>query len=157
MKTDVKLSSNVNCAPRCLHHLGRTRRHQNHEDRRRQDRGAGRHGRVPQHVLHELLAEEHRAHQRAENDDARDRCYPEGGPCRDLEIIERIRARRCRMTKRTKATTTTTARPSTRVRMAGTAAKLMARISDPTSTIDRMPPKLSTGSVPTYGRAPGCF
>ena len=47
--------------------------------------------RVAQHVLEELLADEHRAHQRAEHDDARDGSDPEDPPARDLEVVERVR------------------------------------------------------------------
>jgi hypothetical protein len=40
--------------------------------------------------------------------------------------------------------------PSTKVPMPGTGAKLIARMSEPTSTSDKMPPMLSTGSVDSF-------
>ena len=90
MKTAAKLSSKVKREPRACTSLaerGATRIMKS---------AAGRiaapacHGRVTEHVLHELLADEHRAHQRAEHDDAADGGHPEGGPRGDLEIIERV-------------------------------------------------------------------
>ena len=57
-------------------------------------------------------------------------------------------ARRCRMTNRIKATIVTTSRPSDQgAACSATGAKLIARMNDPTSTSERMPPRLSTGSV----------
>ena len=47
-------------------------------DRGRQDRGPGLERRVAEHVLQELLADEHRAHQRAEDDDPGAGGDPEG-------------------------------------------------------------------------------
>ena len=71
--------------------LGRPRRDQNHEERRRDDRGTGLEARVAQHVLQVLLPDEHRAHQRAEDDDARDRRDPEDATRRDVEVVEGYR------------------------------------------------------------------
>ncbi len=59
--------------------------------RRRQDRRARFDGRVVQDVLQELLADEHRAHERAEHDDAGDGGDPERRPGRDVEVVERVR------------------------------------------------------------------
>ena len=56
-------------------------------------------------------------------------------------------ARRWRMTNRTSVTAATSSRPSTSVRMLATGAKLIARTKEPTSTTDRMPPRLSTFSL----------
>ncbi len=56
-------------------------------------------------------------------------------------------ARRWRMTNATAAATAMRARPTTSVPMFGTGAKLIARINVPTSSADRMPPRLSTGST----------
>ncbi len=61
-----------------------------------------------------------------------------------------LRARRCRMTNAIPAATATIARPATSAPSFGTAAKLMPRISAPTSSMDRMPPRLSTGSVASF-------
>jgi hypothetical protein len=59
-------------------------------------------------------------------------------------------ARRCRMTNTTAAATAIAARPSARVPLFGTGAKLIAKISVPTITTDRTPPRLSTGSVVSF-------
>ena len=57
------------------------------------------------------------------------------------------RARRWRMKNATSAASAIAARPSTSVPLFGTGAKLIASTSAATSTTDRMPPRLSTGSV----------
>ena len=54
-----------------LDDLRRPRRDEHHAERGGQDREPGVERRVAEHVLQELLADEHRAHQRAEHDDAR--------------------------------------------------------------------------------------
>ena len=61
----------------CLHELRRSRRDQDHERCRGQDREPGIERRVAEHVLQELLADEHRPHQRAEDDDPRHGRHPE--------------------------------------------------------------------------------
>ncbi len=117
-------------------------------ERGRQDRGAGLERRVAEHVLQELLADEHRAHERAEHDDARARRDPEDAARRRRRGRRAGScARRCRRKKATPAASAIAARPSTSAPSFGTGAKLIARISAPTSTTDRMPPRLSTGSV----------
>ena len=61
-----------------------------------------------------------------------------------------LAARRCRMTNPIPEARATIARPATRVPSFGTAAKLIPRINAPTSSADRIPPRLSTGSVPSF-------
>jgi hypothetical protein len=56
-------------------------------------------------------------------------------------------ARRSRNAKPAKAAAATAARPSVSVPLFGTGAKLIARISAATRTTERIPPRLSTGSV----------
>ena len=56
-------------------------------------------------------------------------------------------ARRWRRTKATPAARARTASPATSAPSLGTGAKLMARITAPTSSAERRPPRLSTGSV----------
>ena len=51
------------------------------------------------------------------------------------------------MTKAIPAATAMAASPATSVPLSGTGAKLMASTTAATSTIDRIPPRLSTGSV----------
>ena len=63
--------------------------HDHHRQHGREDRRAGFDGRVVEHVLEELLADEHRAHQRTEHDDPGARGHPEGAACRDVEVVER--------------------------------------------------------------------
>src|SRR6266508_2132081 len=58
-----------------------------------------------------------------------------------------LSARRWRMGKAIPAATATAASPRTRAPLLGTGAKLIARISVPTSTTDRTPPRFSTGSL----------
>ncbi len=48
-------------------------------------------GRVLEHVLEVLLADEHRAHQRPEDDDPGDRGNPEDPSARDREVVKRTR------------------------------------------------------------------
>ena len=73
--------------------LGRPRRDEHHADDGRQDRGPGFERRVAEHVLQELLTDEHRAHQRPEHDDARAGGDPEGAPRRDVQVVQRRPAR----------------------------------------------------------------
>ena len=54
---------------------------------------AGLERRVAEHVLQELLADEHRAHQRAEHDDPGARGHPEDAAARDVEVVERVTSR----------------------------------------------------------------
>ncbi len=56
-------------------------------------------------------------------------------------------ARRCCHTKATAAASATMARPSTSVPLPGTGAKLIESTRPATSMTERMPPRLSTGSV----------
>ena len=60
------------------------------KNRRRQNREAGIDRRVAQHVLQELLADEHGAHQRTHDDDAAHGRHPEGRACGDLQVVERV-------------------------------------------------------------------
>ena len=85
-------TSSVNRAPLRLDELGRARRDEHHEERRGQDREAGVERRVAEHVLQELLADEHRAHQRAEHDDPRAGRDPEHPPAGDVQVVQRVRA-----------------------------------------------------------------
>jgi len=71
--------------------LRRPRRDQDHHHGRGNDRQAGVERRVVEHVLQELLADEHRAHQRPEHDDAGAGGHPERGPRGDGQVVERIR------------------------------------------------------------------
>ena len=75
-------------APR-VDQFRRTRRDDHHADGGRQDRRARVEGRVFEHVLQELLADEHRAHQAAEHDDPRHCGDPEDPPRRHREVIQR--------------------------------------------------------------------
>ena len=74
-----------------LDQLGRPRRDHDHERGRRQDRQPRVDGRVAEHVLQELLADEHRAHQRAEDDDPGAGRHPEGRPRGRVQVVERVR------------------------------------------------------------------
>ena len=56
----------------------------------KQRRQAGLHRAEAEHVLHELLPDEHRPHQRAKDDDAGHRGHPERGPAGHLQVIQRI-------------------------------------------------------------------
>ena len=73
-----------------LDELRGPRRHEDHEDDRRQDRCAGLYGRVAENVLQVLLAHERRRHQRAEDDDPGARGDPEDPARSDVEVVERI-------------------------------------------------------------------
>jgi hypothetical protein len=46
--------------------------------------------RVAEHVLEELLADEHRAHERPEDDQSRAGSNPEESPPCDVEVVEGI-------------------------------------------------------------------
>lgn len=71
-------------------HPGRTRRSQDHEDRRRQDGETGIQGRIAKHILQELLADKHRPHQRTKDDDAGQSRHPEGGATGNVKVIQRV-------------------------------------------------------------------
>ncbi len=58
-----------------------------------------------------------------------------------------LRARRCRSTNATVAAAAIARSPIARAPSFGTGAKLMPSTSPPTSTTERIPPRLSTGSV----------
>ena len=73
-----------------LDELGRARRDDDHQDHRGQDGGPGLERVVAEHVLEELLTDEHRRHERAEHDDAGDRGDPEDAPRGDVEVVERV-------------------------------------------------------------------
>ncbi len=73
-----------------LDDLGRARRDEHHAERGRKDREPGIERRVAEHVLEELLPDEHRAHQRAEDDDSCAGRHPERRPCGDREVVERV-------------------------------------------------------------------
>ena len=116
-------------------------------DRRGQDRQPGVERRVAEHVLEELLADEHRAHQRAEDDDpghGRDPERPAARRC--ARSYSGAVARRWRITKAAPAATAIAASPRASGSLSGTGAKLIASTSAATSTTERMPPRLSTGS-----------
>ena len=117
-------------APRASTIFGRSGRDEDHQQRRRDDRRAGLERRIARDVLQVLLADEHRAHERAEDDDAG------AGPPPRTSAAPRCQgrtadpcARRWRMTKATPAATAMSARPRTSAPMFGTGAKLIARIS----------------------------
>ena len=74
-----------------LDELGRARRDHDHQRGRRQDREPSVERRVVEHVLEELLADEHRPHQRAEHDHPGARGHPEDPPPRHVEVVERRR------------------------------------------------------------------
>ncbi len=61
-----------------------------------------------------------------------------------------FRARRCRRTNATSVAAAIASRPIASVPLSGTGAKLIPRTSVPTRTIERSPPRLSTGSVPSF-------
>ena len=135
-----------------LDELRRAGRDEHHEHRGRQDGEPGVERGVAEHVLQELLADEHRAHQRAEHDDPGARPPPRRCAARRrARSYSGTGARRWRMTKATPAPrprslpSPSASRPSS-----GTGAKLMARTSAATSRTDRMPPRLSTGSVVSF-------
>ena len=140
-------------APLRLDELRRARRDDHHA--RRPPGGSpspASSGRVAEHVLQELLADEHRAHQRAEHDDAGARGDPEDAPARDVEVVERdsrpaLADARTRQPRRARSPTS----PSASAPLSGTGAKLMPRIERrrPAAT-ERMPPRLSTGSVASF-------
>ena len=73
-----------------LDQLGRARGDEDHEEGGGQNGKAGGDRRVAKHILQELLADEHGAHQRAHDDDAAHRRHPEGGSGGDLEVVERV-------------------------------------------------------------------
>ena len=74
-----------------LHELRGARRDEDHEDDRRQDRGAGFDRGVAEHVLQVLLADERRRHQRAEDDDPGAGGHPEDSAGGNVEVVERVR------------------------------------------------------------------
>ena len=87
-----------------LDQLRRARRDQHHADRRREDRGTRLERRVAEHVLQELLADEHGAHQRPEDDDARRRRRPRRrGARRRRRSYSGFGARRCAQQERDRA------------------------------------------------------
>src|SRR2546429_693190 len=51
---------------------------------------AGVDGRIAEHVLQELLPDEHGSHQRAEDDDPRAGRHPEGRASRRAQVVERV-------------------------------------------------------------------
>ncbi len=59
-------------------------------------------------------------------------------------------ARRWRMTNRMPATSAITSSPIAVARMSPSGITLIASTNDPTRITDRMPPRLSTGSVPSF-------
>ena len=73
-----------------VHELGRAGRDQHQERSRRQDREPGLERRVAQHVLEELLADEHRAHERPEHDHPRRGGDPEDAAPGHVEVVERV-------------------------------------------------------------------
>ena len=73
-----------------LHQLRRARSDQHHAERGGQDRHPGVERVVAEHVLQELLAHEHRSHQRAEHDDAGARGDPEDPPSCHVEVVQRV-------------------------------------------------------------------
>jgi hypothetical protein len=105
--------------------------------------------RVGEHVLQELLADEHRAHQRTEHDDPGARRDPERGTGSDLEVVERVRGAALTQSEQNEADDRDRARTSVSVLLLGTGAKLIERISAATRISDSTPPTLSTGSVPS--------
>jgi hypothetical protein len=79
----------VNHAPR-FYELGGLRGGQHHEHGRRQDRKPSIERRVAEHVLQELLANERRAHERAEDDHSRAGHDPEDAPPSNVEVVQRV-------------------------------------------------------------------
>jgi hypothetical protein len=75
-----------------LDQLGRARCDQDHEHDGGQERGARLQGGVAEHVLQVLLADEHRPHQRAEDDDAGAAGDPEDAPTGDVQVVQGIRS-----------------------------------------------------------------
>ena len=73
-----------------LDDLGRAGRDQHHEERRGQDRHPGIEGRIGEHVLQELLSDEHRPHQRPEDDDPGAGSHPEHPPTGDVQVVQRV-------------------------------------------------------------------
>ena len=65
---------------------------QHHQQRRREDGCTRLEGRVAENILQELLADEHRAHQRSEDDDPGDRRDPEDATLGDVQVVERALA-----------------------------------------------------------------
>src|SRR5208282_717783 len=133
-------------ATRIIHEPRRIRGGQHHQDDPRQDRKSGFKRRIPEHVLKELLADEHGAHQSAEDNTAgrrRDPKNPSGG---NVQIVER-RARPVlpeeECDPRGEATA---ASPSARAPPSGVAARLIAITSVPTNSAESTPPRWSTGS-----------
>ena len=72
-----------------LNHLCRQAGNQDHGDGDGQDRRASLLGAVAQHVLKELLADEHRSHPRAEDDDSGHGSHPEGTSGGDVQVVQR--------------------------------------------------------------------
>ena len=133
-------------APRGSDELRRARRDEDHEHDRRQERRAGLEGRVAEDVLQELLADERRAHERAEDDDPGAGGDPEDPPAGDVQVVQRVRGAALADDEGDQRGDARGRRgPSASVPLFGTGAKLIARISAPTRTTDRMPPRLSTG------------
>ncbi len=134
--------------PVALDQLRRAGRDHDQPEGRRDDRRAGLERRVAEHVLQVLLADEHRPHQRAEDDDPGQGRDPEDPPGGDREVVERdarpaaggAGSRRSPPPRRSPRPTATAPSP-------GTGAKLIASTSAATITTERMPPRLSTGSV----------
>ena len=83
--------SSVKRAPLRLDDLGRARSDEHHQERGRQDGDARVEGRVGEHVLQELLTDEHRPHQGAEHDDPRARGHPEDPPAGDVQVVQGVR------------------------------------------------------------------
>ena len=73
-----------------LDELGRAGGDQHHEECGRQDREPRIEGVIGEHVLQELLADEHRSHQRAEHDDARACRDPEHAAAGDVKVVQRV-------------------------------------------------------------------
>ena len=102
---------------------------------------------VAEHVLEELLADEHRAHERAEDDDPGAGRDPEDPPAGDLEVVERVRGTTLLPHEGRRSRERDDGQAQTRVPLPGTGAKLIESTRPATSRTERMPPRLSTGSV----------
>ena len=88
---DVAEEEGEACATR-FDELRRAGRDEHHAERGGQDREAGVQRRVAEDVLQVLLADEHRPHQRPEDDDPRAGGHPERRSCGDVEVVERVRS-----------------------------------------------------------------
>ena len=91
---------------------------------------------VTDDVLQILLADEHRSHQRSEDDDPGTGGDPEDPPPGDLQVIEGLAAQRCRHTKAAVAARAINPKSGDESALPGTGARLIDSTRPATSTTE---------------------